>query len=336
MTDYTRSTGSSGTMMIRDTGSNVEFWINSNNGTTWSDHIPWSGTVNNTNVSGSYSYPAGSGWRRVGVWGVGYNQYVTFKLGSTGTGGFGGPTTLGPVYISRATVPPAPNPVVVYTAESTSMHVAFSGNGDGGSTIFIWQIGYGSDPNAPQAFVDTFDATVSSLTPGTTYYFWARGQNAQGFGPWSTRSQATTLRVPDAPSAPVATTVDQVSATLTFTPNGDGGSSITGYQIGYAPYDYGFTPSNPTSPTNTVTAVPTTTTVSGLSPGLSYQFWARAQNAVGWSPWSSGTIVTLVAGAYVNYGLGVWRRAVPYVKVSGVWKVARSWGRVAGTWRETL
>lgn len=335
MTDYTRNTGSSGTMMIRDTGSTIEFWINSGNGTTWSDHIPWSGTVNDTNVSGSYNYPAGAGWRRVGVWGVGYNQYVTFKLGSTGTGGFGGPSTLGPVYINRATIPPTPNAPGIESITSTSVYAFFTNNGDGGAGIDDAMIGWSTDPNNIGQFtVHSSGTTISGLSSGVKYYFWSVVHNSQGWSGWSSRSEATTLRVPDAPSAPVATTVNQDSATLTFISNSDGGSAVTGYEIGYATYIVG-SGSNATSPTNTVAAL-TTTTVGGLSPGLTYQFWARAQNAVGWGPWSSGTIVTLIAGAYVNTGAGVWQRAVPYVKVNGVWKVARAWGRVAGTWRETL
>src|ERR1700742_5260417 len=99
MTDYTRSTGNSGTMMIRDTGSTIEFWINANNSTTWSDHIPWSGTVNGASVGGSWYYHPNSGWNRVGAWSVSTSQNVQFNLGNTGTSGFGGPTTLGPIFI---------------------------------------------------------------------------------------------------------------------------------------------------------------------------------------------------------------------------------------------
>ena len=332
MVNYNRATGSSGTMQIRDLGVTVEFWLNSNNGTTWSDHIPWSGTVNGASVGGSYNYPAGAGWRKLGGWNVYTNQNVTFNLGNTGTSGFGGPTSF-TVFIQRATVPPAPNAVVLSDITSTSLHAVFSGNGDGGSAIYIWQIGYGTDPAGPISFINDFDTDIFGLTPGTTYYFWARGQNAQGYGNWSVRSQATTLRVPDAPSSPTLTNVTQVSATAAFTPNADGGSAFTGFRVGW-----GTSESAPTSFSSFQSGSPINLT--GLSPGTKYYFFTQARNAIGNSPWSAPTIAWTIAGAYVTVVEGppagpVVKKAIPWVKDGGVWKIARPWSRVAGVWKET-
>lgn len=332
MTDYTRSTGSSATMMIRDTGTTIEFWITAGNPTTWTDHLPWSGTVNGVSVGGSYNYQPNVGWRRLGVWGVSTNQNVTFSIGNSGTSGFGGPTTLGPQFILRATVPPAPNPVVLTAITSTQMHANFSGNGDGGSSIFIWQIGYGTSPDAPTSFIDTYDSDVTGLSAGVTYYFWARGQNAQGYGPWSVRSQATTLRAPDAPSSPTMSNITQVSATASFTANFDGGSPITDYRVGWS-----LTDDAPTDTTTFQAGSPINLT--DLDPGEKYYFFTQARNAIGDSVWSAPTMAMMIAGAYVTViegGLPVVKRAVPYVRVSGVWKVARSIGRIAGVWKETI
>jgi hypothetical protein len=330
MVDYTRGTGSSGTMMIRDTGLAVQYWLKSGNNTTWSDHIPWNGTINGASVGGSFNYPQGNVWRMVGSWNVYTNQTVHFNLGNTGTSGFGGPTPFS-IFIQRATVPPAPNPVVLSAITSTSMHANFSGNGDGGSSIFVWQIGWGLSPDGPQNYINTFDSDVTGLSPGTKYYFWARGQNAQGYGNWSIRSEATTLRAPDAPSSPVMSNVTQVSATATFNPNFDGGSAITGYRVGW-----GTSPSLPTSTTSFSMTVPVN--LSGLAPGEKLYFFTQARNAIGDSVWSAPTLTWMIAGAYVTViesDAPVVKRAVPYVRQGGVWKVARPWGRVAGVWKET-
>lgn len=324
MTDYTRATGNSATMMIRDTGSTIEFWINSNNSSTWTDHLNWSGTVNGVGVSGSYSYKAGSGWQRFGSWGVSYSQNITFGIGSTGTSGFGGPTSF-TVSINRSTVPQAPGIVNLSQIGPYSVHAYFVGGGDGNSPILEWQIGYGTDPNATQLYMGGSEADIGALTPGTTYYFWARGRNAQGWGPWGPRNSATTLNVPDPPSAPVISSITQISAVASFTPNGDGGASITAYQIGYG--------INSSAPTTIISAT-SPQSITNLSPGITHYFWSRAQNSVGWSPWSAVTVANTIAGARIKVGT-IWKDAVPYIKVNGTWKVARPWGRVAGVWKES-
>lgn len=227
---------------------------------------------------------------------------------------------------SLATVPPAPQPVRLTNIGSTSLHASFYSNGDGGSQIYEWSIAYGTDPNYNQLSVSASDADITGLTPGTTYYFWARGRNAQGWGGWSSRTQATTLRVPDAPSTPTISSITQVSAVASFTPNGNGGAAITAYQIGYG--------TNSSGPTTTIAAT-SPQAITGLQPGTKYYFWARAQNSVGWGPWSAVTVATTIAGARINVG-GVWQNAVPYVNVNGTWKVARTWGRSAGVWKESI
>jgi hypothetical protein len=327
VTDYTRVTGSGpgATMLIRDTGSTVEFWINSNNSTTWTDHLPWSWSTAYGSGGGSYYYHPGSQWQRLGSISVTSSTNVTFSIGATGTQGFGGPTSF-TVNINRATVPPAPNAVGFSSITSTSVHAVFTGNGDGGSTITAWQTGYGTDPSIPQTIVDTYDEVISGLTPGTTYYFWARGVNAVGNGLWSVRSQFTTLQVPDATTTPVISEIGPVSVKVTFSPNGDGGSAITGFEVGY-----GTDSSTPT----TVVSATSPQTISGLTPGTTYYFWARAINSVGPGSWSTVTSTTTIAGARINVG-GIWKVAVPYVRDSGVWKKATPWVKSMGEWKETI
>lgn len=91
------------------------------------------------------------------------------------------------------TVPPAPDPVTFTDTTPTSIHCKFTGNGNGGSKIIEWQLGYSTSPTGVQHSIRTGGVSiVSGLKPGTVYYFWARGRNAKGWGPWSVRTSRKT------------------------------------------------------------------------------------------------------------------------------------------------
>lgn len=326
MVDYHKSTGSSGTMMIRDTGSVVEFWITSGNGSTFAYDMPWAFVVNGVTSSWrEFRYEAGAGYERLSSWTVSTSQTVTFKLGDTDTGGLGGPTNFS-VAISRAKIPSPPTTVVLSSITSTSMHATFNDGANNGAAIDSRQIGYGVSPTAVITTVASDRSTdITGLTPGTQYYFWARTHNSLGYSGWAPRATATTLRVPDAPSVVAVTEVQQMSVHAAFTANGNGGSAILEHQIGY-----GFSATDPQFFVSSNGMV-----IGALGPGLKYYFWARVRNAVGWGPWSAVSSVTLIAGSHIKVG-AVWKRAVPYVRIGGVWKVARPWGKSAGVWKETI
>lgn len=322
MTDWTKSTGSSGTMMIRDTGTTVEFWLKAGS-STYAYNMPWGYTINGgTNNSQTFRFESGGAWQRLGSWNITYNQTVNFHIGSTGTSGLGGPTDFSHA-ISRATAPSPPYPPNLTVNSDTIITATFSDGPDGGSPINIRLIEYGTDPNAPQS--QNAPGPIGGLTPGTTYYFWAITHNAVGWSSRSGRSQATTLRVPDAPSSPVMSDITQLTMIANYSPNGDGGASISSYEVCYG--------TDPVTPQVVVTASPGTT-ISNLLPGTTYYFWARVGNSVGWSPWSARSTARTIAGARIKVG-SVWKEAVPYVRDGGVWKVARPWGRVAGVWKES-
>jgi hypothetical protein len=322
-------------MMIRDDGFIVEFWLNSNNSTTWNAALPWSMVINGVS-SGNlyYNYQPGAGWRRLAQQVPSGSQNVQFKLGNTGTSGFGGPTTF-IQWINRAAVPPAPTTPTLSEITPSSMKAIFHSQGTGVGTFLRWELGYGTNPSTPVTIISsTGTSVVTGLSSGTTYYFWARGVNSVGNGPWSGRGSAMTVGAPGIGPAPGVSNVTQVAATLKFMGSGGSVTPISLYQFGWANNAL-----DAPSGGNVVWVSPfggfPPTRVNGLPPATTLYFRSRTRNEVGWSPWSPPTAARTIAGARVKVG-PIWKEAVPYVKVAGVWRVARPWGRIAGVWKQSL
>ena len=314
-------------MQIRDTGTRVEFWLNSHNGTTFNHDLPWGRTVNgDTNNTFELNYNAGAGWVKAGDWPLTTTQTVVFRIFDTGTSGFGGPTTFSQ-FIDRNTVPASPSTPAISNVGSTQVDVAFSDGGNGGLTIDSRQIGYGTSGSTPSTIISSDGSTtVTGLTPGTLYYFWARTHNSKGYSAWSARASTTTLRVPDAPNTPTISNIGPTTADVTWTPNGAGGSPITGYDIAYG--------TDPTGVGATVISATSPQTITGLTPGMTYYFYVRAINVVGAGPYCTPASAMTIAGIRVR-DAGVWKTAIPYVKDAGVWKLAVPYVKDAGVWKGT-
>lgn len=91
-------------------------------------------------------------------------------------------------------VPPAPTPLSLDMITPSSIRYRFQSNGGGGGTFLEWQIGYGLSATTPQLFMASGGTSVvPGLQPNSSYYFWSRGRNTIGWGPWSTRMSAKTL-----------------------------------------------------------------------------------------------------------------------------------------------
>jgi hypothetical protein len=314
--------------MIRDDGSTVSFMINSNNSSTFKHELPWGYSINgNTNNDRQYDYNAGAGWETLGSWTVSTDQTVTFRIFDTGTSGFGGPTSFS-VAIERSRAPSAPR-ITSFSSISSTQVVVHTLDGDnGGDSIDLRQLTHNTSNSIPASPIITATGgvtTVTGLASGVRHYFWARTHNSKGYSPWSPVASFITLKVPDAPDAPIVSDATQVSVVASFSDNGNGGSAITSREIGYG--------TSPVSPSASVTYTGVMT-ITGLHPATVYYFFSRVRNSVGWSPYSAPSSMKTVAGASINVN-GVNKDAIPYVKDGGVWKLARPWGRVAGVWKQS-
>ena len=123
-------------------------------------------------------------------------------------------------------------------------------------------------------------ATVTGLTPGTSYTFKAYGDSncstaVLASSPFNTQAAAATA--PAAPSRPVAT-AGVSSVSLSWSSGDDGGSAVTGWQYRQkaGSGDYGAWTDMSGSGADT-----TRFTIAGLANGTAYRFRVRAVNAVG-------------------------------------------------------
>lgn len=145
-----------------------------------------------TNSSGPTSYiNNASGYQTVG----GLSRFKTYWVWSRGSNSGGWSAWSAPMSIrTKAYVPAPTTPTSCYATSQTEIFYSFHGNDDGGSGVIEWQIGYGTDPTFVKYTTGSDGSTsISNLRPGTTYYFWSRGRNVEGWSNWSARSQATTI-----------------------------------------------------------------------------------------------------------------------------------------------
>lgn len=295
--DVTRSTGSTGTMLIRIadsagtqgviTANHIQFWLNAGQTATNVGSAPWSGWVNGVNVGGNFSYPSGNPWVLIAEYYVGYSQDVRFSIGATGTQGLGGPSDLW-ASVSRATIPPPPH--MRTNAEGnpdqitpTSMRVRFDSQGDGGSPVTAFQIIWGPTPDLAgtnQPIVNSSGTTIfTDLDPGVTYYFAARTCNALGCSPWSNGTSATTTN-PGPPTVnSVTPSATGTSATVSLSP--PSGFTASSYNIQRR------TPGGSWSTVASGSANPSQV-VSGLTPGQTYE-WRASAVVQGYTTGVSGT-----------------------------------------------
>lgn len=204
--DYTKAIGANGTMLVRVADSagqagvisanEVQFFIASGSSATWvgSPGIPTSVYYNGgwAGLSNLANYRGGSGYRHLGTIYVGSSQTITFHMNASGTSGLGGAVDFA-VWVARAVVPPAPTSPNMDQVTHTSVRVRFNSNGDGGSGVLEWQIGYGYADVVTNTVASSGTTTLTGLRPGAQILIRARGRNAVGWGPWTSNVYTLTL-----------------------------------------------------------------------------------------------------------------------------------------------
>ena len=132
----------------------------------------------------------------------------------------------------------------------------------------------------------TTTATITGLTNDTAYQVQVRASNSAGDGTWSTSTKATpTAQRPSRPDAPSLTHGD-TSLTVAWTAPSNNGEAITSYRVRRCDDSLDCSAnSNNWRPTD-ITAANTSTTLTGLTNGTTYQVQVRATNRVGNGPFS--------------------------------------------------
>ncbi len=168
-------------------------------------------------------------------------DHYTFTV--TGTNGNGTSVASVPSNsVTPSTVPSAPTGVVA-TAGNKTATVTWTPGSDQGSTITSYKVTATDSSNAGRGG-ETCTYTVSSpevdsctftspnlLTNGDSYTFTVKGTNGDGAGAASAASNSVTpSTVPDAPTA-VTATAGNTTATVTWTPGSNEGSTTTSYTV---------------------------------------------------------------------------------------------------------
>ncbi len=189
----------------------------------------------------------------------------------------------------------ASNPVIIPSAPSapTGVTATVNGNGsvsvgwtaaDGGSAITSSRVTASpacSGCSGTTVSGNGSTATITGLTPGTTYTFTVTNTNALGTSPPSAPSNP--ILAPSKPGAPIigTATPGNTTATVNWTaPGNTGGIPITGYVV--TPYKAGVAQT-----AQTFNSTATTETVTGLTNLSSYTFTVAAINGIGTGPASA-------------------------------------------------
>ncbi len=258
-----------GTSNITQTGARL-WWMSSGASTSnWGLEYGLSGFLlgNGTRISTTTPSYAMSGLTS----GTDYDFYVRDSCGAGHVSSWAGPYT----FTTLSATLPCPSPSSLGAPNITQTTARLWWMSGGASN---WDVEYGlsgfSLGNGTRISTTTPSYTVSGLTSGTDYDFYVRdscgvGRVSSWAGPYTFITLSVTLPCPS-PSSLSATQITQTNATLSWV---TGGASNWGLEYGLSGFPLG-------SGIRISTTTPSYT-VSGLTPGRSYQFYVRDSCGVG-------------------------------------------------------
>lgn len=275
--------------------------------------------------SRSYAYAVGSsGWITSGYHNISTSTvmsfrvvaasnstiYVGIKTGVSGSNIYwvsgdlmsSGSNAVMPGQITYYQAPSAPtiNSVTPSTTTAGSVTFDISGPSDNGGqsvTGYTYQVSSNSGfTSIVKEQTSSGDLTMTGLPVGTTLYVRVMAKNAVTDGVSKKGGAASATKSFSLGTAPVTAAGIAVSpspagsgATVTLSPpSNTGGLNIDSYEF---EREYLTPPPIPSPAVVTTTTTSLTNNVSGLQPGASYRWRARARNAIGFGPWSAYTTV---------------------------------------------
>lgn len=193
-----------------------------------------------------------------------------------------------------ALVEAVPATLISTTGATLNGEVTDIGAGEPSVTFFYGRNDGGTDPSSWESSLDlvgtfagTFSAPVSGIDPGTSYFFAVRATNPEGVSWSSNESFETLAAAPTVANGPVENLLaSRATLGAEVVDSGGDNPSVILY---YGPSDGGTTEANWDASVSLGTLSESeSTTVSGLTSGLTYFFRVRGENSGGVS-WASAS-----------------------------------------------
>lgn len=244
-----------------------------------------------------------------------YSMTVTDNFGRTSNAATGSFKTTGNApSISRVLAEPT----------RTGCVLTISAYYDTGASYYSKRIDYGTTTDYGSSISGGSSgtrATLSSLTPNTTYYYkvvvqdnYYRSSTAYT-GSFTTTGNAPTI-------SDVSGNVTETTYGFTYTATYDTNASYSSIR-------------NEWGTTTSYGSYNTTNAISGLQPGTHYYHRFRVTDNFGrTSDWYTDEFTTLTSTTLKIKVNGVWKDATPYVNVNGTWKKAEAYMNVNGIWKQ--